>query len=78
MIWSLALVAGGNAIGVMFATFIFFIENGRIRTIFTSIFVYPLSISSAAVAVIWTWLFNIHTGINTILRPLHLPTPLWL
>lgn len=78
LIWCLALVAGGNAIGILLAGFIFFIDSGRIRTIFTSIFIYPLAISSAAVAVIWTWLFNIHTGINTVLGPLHLPTPLWL
>ncbi len=78
LLWSLALVAGGNAIGVVIAAFIFFIDNGRIRTVFTSIFIYPLAISSAAAAVIWTWLFNINTGINTVLGALHLPTPLWL
>ncbi len=78
LIWSVALVAGGNAIGVLIGSFIFFLKKQRTKTIFTSIFIYPLAISSAAAAVIWTWLFNIHTGINSILGPLHLPTPLWL
>jgi len=78
IIWAIVLVLGGNAIGVIIGSTIFFVNNKKARTIFTSIFVYPLAISSAAVAVIWTWLFNIHSGINTVLGPLHLPTPLWL
>lgn len=78
LIWSAALVGGGNAIGVFIGSFIFFLKRDRVKTVFTSIFIYPLAISSAAAAVIWTWLFNIHSGINTILGPLHLPTPLWL
>ena len=78
LIWSAALVAGGNAIGIFIGSFIFFLRNNRVKTVFTSIFISPLAISSAAAAVIWTWLFNIHTGINSILGPLHLPTPLWL
>ncbi|WP_162509234.1 sugar ABC transporter permease [Thermogymnomonas acidicola] len=73
------LVAGGNLLGILLGAFIFFVGNGRARTFFTSVFVYPpLAISSAAVAVIWTWLFNIHTGINVILAALHLPTGTWL
>lgn len=78
LVWSGALVAGGNIIGILIGSFIFFLKRDRVKTVFTSIFIYPLAISSAAAAVIWTWLFNIHSGINTILGPLHLPTPLWL
>ncbi|MGC8609578.1 MAG: ABC transporter permease subunit [Thermoplasmata archaeon] len=78
IIWALVLVLGGNAIGVLIGATIFFMNNGKARTDFTSVFIYPLAISSAAVAVIWTWLFNIHSGIDTVLAALHLPTPLWL
>jgi glucose/arabinose transport system permease protein len=82
LIWCGALVAGGNAIGVFLGAFIFNLKIERVKTLFTSIFIYPLAISSAAAAVIWTWLFNINSGINTIIGPIvrsfGVAPPLWL
>ena len=43
-----------------------------------SIFVYPLTISSAASGLIFLWLFNSQIGIDVILGKLHLPQPNWL
>ncbi len=43
-----------------------------------SIFLYPLAISMATNGLIWTWLFNLHLGVDYILRLMHLPAIPWL
>ncbi|MBX8631456.1 MAG: sugar ABC transporter permease [Thermoplasmata archaeon] len=78
LLWAFALIAAGNALGIFFATLIYNVGSARIRLIFTTIFIYPLAISLAASAVIWTWLFNTNTGINTILRSFGIPGYTWL
>ena len=78
LIWSASLILFGNIFGIFFATLIYNVGSSKIRLIFTTIFIYPLAISLAASAVIWTWLYNTRTGINTIFRALGLPQYTWL
>ncbi len=78
MLWAISLIICGNLLGIVFATLIYNIGSARIRLVFTTIFIYPLAISLAASAVIWTWLFNTTTGINTILSAVGLPRYTWL
>ncbi|MFP3210929.1 MAG: glucose ABC transporter permease GlcT [Thermocladium sp.] len=75
---SAGAVVFGNLLGLLFASLLYFLGNERLRSLYLSLLIYPLSISMAANSLIWLWLFNIHIGINWFLRMLHLPTPLWL
>ncbi len=78
LIWAFSLIFFGNLIGILLAAFLFNVASDKIRLIFTTIFIYPLAISAAASAVIWTWLFNTNDGVNTILRAIGLPPYSWL
>ena len=78
LMWALGLVLAGNAMGLTLAALLYFVRNSRLRTVYLSIFVYPLAVPMAAVGLISVWLFNVKMGINVWLAALHLPTPLWL
>ena len=78
IIWAFVLIAGANVMGIFFASLIYFLRNQRTRTVYTSIFVYPLAVSMAASGVIWTWLFNIHDGVDYIFVRIGLPRFPWL
>ncbi len=78
IIWAFVLIAGANIMGILFASLIYFLRNQRTRTVYTSIFVYPLAVSMAASGVIWTWLFNIHDGVDYIFVRIGLPRFPWL
>jgi glucose/arabinose transport system permease protein len=73
-----SLVLAGNIIGLLLAGLLFSIKNARVRITYMSIFIYPLTISMAANALIFLWLFNPNIGINWLLGILHLPQPAWL
>lgn len=74
MLWAAVSIVGTNLLGVLIASLIFFLDDGRLKSIYNSLFLYPISISMAASAVIWTWLYNPQEGFDTILVGLHLPT----
>ncbi|MBX8642918.1 MAG: sugar ABC transporter permease [Thermoplasmata archaeon] len=74
MLWVVVCLAVTNALGILIASLIFFLENGKLKSVYNSLFLYPISISLAASAVIWTWLYNPQEGINSIFVALHLPT----
>ncbi|MDP7975389.1 MAG: sugar ABC transporter permease [TACK group archaeon] len=78
LMWALGLVLVGNAMGLALAALLYFVRNSRLRTVYLSIFVYPLAVPMAAVGLISVWLFNVKMGVNVWLAALHLPTPLWL
>ena len=73
-----SLVVTGNLLGLLFAGLLYSIKSNRLRITYMSIFIYPLTISMAANALIFLWLFNPNIGINWILGMLHLPQPSWL
>lgn len=72
------LVFAGNILGIFLAGLLFSIKNARLRITYMSILIYPLTISMAANALIFLWLFNPNIGINVLLGYLHLPQPQWL
>ena len=72
------LVVVGNIIGILLAGLLFSIKNDRVRITYMSIFIYPLTISMSANALIFLWLMNPNIGINWLLGLLHLPQPAWL
>ncbi|MCE4607649.1 MAG: sugar ABC transporter permease [Caldisphaeraceae archaeon] len=76
-IFSLGLIAIGNPLGIFLAGILYFLPN-KFRTLMVSIFLYPLAISMATNGLIWTWLFNLHLGVDYALRLIHLPTIPWL
>ena len=78
LLWAGGLVACGNALGVLIAGLIYFLRSDRLRTVYTSVFLYPFALPMAAVAMVWVWLFNIKLGINSVLTALHMPTFSWL
>lgn len=73
-----SLVISGNLLGLLFAGLLYSIKSNRLRITYMSIFIYPLTISMAANALIFLWLFNPNIGINYLLGILHLPQPNWL
>ena len=72
------LVMAGNIIGILLAGLLFSIKSSRVRITYMSIFIYPLTISMSANALIFLWLFNPNIGINWLLGLMHLPQPVWL
>lgn len=72
--WSAALVAAANLLGILLAALIYFLKNPRLKTLYTSLFIYPLAVSTAASAIIWTWIFDTREGIDSVFRALGLPT----
>ena len=78
IIWAFVLIAGGNVMGIFFASLIYFLRNQKTRAVYTSIFVYPLAVSMAASGVIWTWLFNINDGVDYLFVRIGLPRFPWL
>ncbi len=74
---SVGLVAAGNALGLLLAGLLYFLPNSQ-RSVYLSIFLYPLSISMATNGLIWLWLFNPTLGVDWILAKLHLPIVGWL
>ena len=78
LIWSGSMIVLGNIMGILMALLIFFSKSNAAKNVYSSIFIYPLAVSTSATAVIWTWLFNYQQGINMILVNLHLPAYPWL
>lgn len=74
LLWTAGTFLFGNIMGVVLAALIFFLQSPRARTIYSSIFLYPLAISESAVAVIWSWIYAPSVGVDTFLRALGLPT----
>lgn len=75
---SAMVVALGNIMGLLFAGLVFSIKSDRYRLALMSLFVYPLTVSTAASSLIFLWLFNPMIGINWVLGLLHLPQPNWV
>ncbi|MGC8631634.1 MAG: glucose ABC transporter permease GlcT [Thermoprotei archaeon] len=78
LLWAGGLVLIGNALGIFLAALIYFVRSSRLRSVYLSLFVYPLAIPMAATALIWTWLFNVQDGINVLLRAVGIPGLPWL
>ena len=74
---SAGLVAVGNVLGLLLAGLLYFLPNTQ-RSVYLSIFLYPLAISMATNGLIWLWLFNPTFGVDWVLAQLHLPTIGWL
>jgi glucose/arabinose transport system permease protein len=68
----------GNGMGILFASLIFFLKNPKARTVYSSLFLYPLAVAMSAVAIIWSWIYSPSEGIDTLLRAVGLPAPNWL
>ncbi|MFP3227833.1 MAG: glucose ABC transporter permease GlcT [Caldisphaera sp.] len=78
IIFTIGLVAIGNVLGLLSAGLLYFIPNTVQRSLYLSIFIYPLAIASSTSALIWEWLLNPTIGIDWLLKLLHLPAPYWL
>lgn len=76
--WTGGMFLVGNGMGIVFASLIFFLKNPRARTIYSSLFLYPLAIAMSAVAIIWSWIYSPSEGIDTLLRAIGLPAPYWI
>jgi glucose/arabinose transport system permease protein len=71
-IFSLGLVAIGDLAGLLLAGLLYFLPNTQ-RSLYLSIFLYPLAISMATNGLIWDWLFNPELGFGWITSHLGLP-----
>jgi glucose/arabinose transport system permease protein len=78
LLWAGGLVVAGNVMGLLIAGLIYFLRSNRLRTMYSSVFLFPFALPMAAVAMIWVWLYNVRLGINVVLRALGLPTSTWL
>jgi glucose/arabinose transport system permease protein len=78
LIFTLGLIAIGDLLGLLLAALLYFIPSNIQRSIYLSIFIYPLAVPPTASALIWLWLFNPQIGIDWVLTSLHLPTIPWL
>lgn len=76
--WTGGMFLVGNAMGVIFASLIFFLRSPKARTLYSSLFLYPLAIAMSAVAIIWSWIYSPSEGIDTLLRAVGLPAPNWI
>ncbi len=76
--WTGGMFLLGNGMGIVFASLIFFLRNPKARTIYSSLFLYPLAVAMSAVAIIWSWIYSPSEGIDTLLRAIHLPAPYWI
>ncbi|MCL5955534.1 MAG: sugar ABC transporter permease [Candidatus Thermoplasmatota archaeon] len=74
LMWTGGMFLAGNGMGIVFASLIFFLKNPRLRTIYSSLFLYPLAIAMSAVAIIWSWIYSPSEGIDTLLKYAGLPT----
>jgi multiple sugar transport system permease protein len=53
--------------------------NIRLRSLFRTIYYLPSVVPAAASALIWAWIFHAQYGLlNTVLRAIGLPGPMWL
>lgn len=71
-IFSIGLVAIGDLAGLLLAGLLYFLPNTQ-RSIYLSVFLYPLAISMATNGLIWDWLFNPELGFGWLLSSLGLP-----
>lgn len=78
LLWAFIIIVVGNIMGILFAALIFYLKDSKLRTIFLSIFVYPLAVSSAASAVIWMWMYNYSSGIDLLLGKIGIPAIPWV
>ncbi|MFG1450243.1 MAG: sugar ABC transporter permease [Thermoplasmataceae archaeon] len=78
LLWTLGNFLVCNALGILFASLIFFLRNQRLKTIYSSLFLYPLAIALSAVAIIWDWIYSKSEGIDYIFRHLGLPSFSWI
>jgi len=78
VIFTLGLIAIGDVLGLLLAALLYFIPSNIQRSIYLSIFIYPLAVPPTASALVWLWLFNPQIGIDWVLSSLHLPTIPWL
>lgn len=76
-VFSVGLVAIGDLLGLLLAGLLFFLPNTQ-RSLYLSIFLYPLAISMATNGLIWDWLFNPLFGLDWLLARMHLPVIQWL
>ncbi|AFZ70679.1 permease component of ABC-type sugar transporter [Caldisphaera lagunensis DSM 15908] len=78
IVFTIGLIAIGNLLGLFIAGLLYFIPSNVQRSIYLSIFIYPLAIASSTSALIWEWLLNPTIGIDWLLKLMHLPAPYWL
>lgn len=76
-VFSAGLIAIGDLLGLLLAGLLFFLPNAQ-RSVYLSIFLYPLAISMATNGLIWDWFFNPLLGLDWVLVRLHLPAIQWL
>lgn len=76
-IYSAALVAIGDLLGLLLAGLLYFLSNAQ-RSIYLSIFLYPLAISMATNGLIWDWFFNPLLGLDWLLARVGIPSVQWL
>ncbi|MDP8002778.1 MAG: glucose ABC transporter permease GlcT [Caldisphaera sp.] len=78
IIFTLGLVAIGNILGLLAAGILYFIPSNVQRSVYLSVFIYPLAIASSTSALIWEWLLDPIRGVDYVLKLMHLPAPYWL
>ena len=71
-IFSLGLVAIGDAVGLLLAGLLYYLPNTQ-RAVYLSIFLYPMAISMATNGLIWDWLFNPELGFGWLTSHMGLP-----
>jgi len=75
---SITVVVAGDLLGILIAWLLYEIGSNTARSVFLSIFIYPLAIAMAVSAIIWMWLYNPTIGIDWLLAKVGLPQIPWL
>ncbi|MGC9071959.1 MAG: ABC transporter permease subunit [Acidilobus sp.] len=78
VIITLIILALGNLLGIFLAGGLYFLRSNLQRTVYLSVFLYPMTVSSASVGLIAEFLYMRAIGIDWLLMKLHLPQISWL
>jgi multiple sugar transport system permease protein len=77
LIYALTIVPVSAALAMVLA--VIFMEEFRLKELFTGIYFAPMVTSTVAAAVVWWWMYNPQYGLfNVILKLVHLPEQPWL
>ncbi len=68
----------GTVLGILFAGGLYFLKSNVQRSVYLSILLYPMTISSASAGLIAEFLYMRQIGIDWLLSMLHLPAINWL
>ena len=72
------VLAVGTALSILFAGGLYFLRSNVQRSVYLSVLLYPMTVSSASTGLIAEFLYMRQIGIDWLLARLHLPAVSWL